>query len=349
MQRNRGLKSLICGAMVTVALAFGLTPPASALSAIDVSSHQTGIDLVAAGTDINIIKATQGTWYTNPDCDRAVQQSLSAGRATGVYHFVDFSGSAQAEADRFISETRGYIGRGIMPILDWEPSQPWRTDYAKAWLDRVQAAYGVKPLIYMNISTENSYDWSSVVQGDYGLWIAGGWWYNTRLGKDQAPAPNWALRHWPHAAMWQYTSHGVVQGWGGNVDLSEFYGDMSAWNRYSHGSASPAPVAAPAPVQIAQGTYTVRPGDCLSLIAPRVGMDWRTLANLNGVRPPAYVIYPGQVLRTTPGHVSGGSHVVAPGDTLSGVAARYGVAQGAIHGYRSGNPNIIYPGEVLTW
>ena len=36
------------------------------------------------------------------------------------------------------------------------------------------------------------------------------------------------------------------------------------------------------------------------------------------------------------------------GDTLSGIAAKLGVATSAISGYRSGNPNLIYPGEVLT-
>ena len=36
------------------------------------------------------------------------------------------------------------------------------------------------------------------------------------------------------------------------------------------------------------------------------------------------------------------------GDTLSGIAARFGVSTSQISGYHSGNPNVIYPGEVLT-
>ena len=39
---------------------------------------------------------------------------------------------------------------------------------------------------------------------------------------------------------------------------------------------------------------------------------------------------------------------VASGDTLSGIAAKYGVPISSITGYKSGNPNLIYPGEVLT-
>lgn len=42
-------------------------------------------------------------------------------------------------------------------------------------------------------------------------------------------------------------------------------------------------------------------------------------------------------------------YVVKKGDTLSGIGARYGVNWRTITGYRSGNPNLIYPGEVVRW
>lgn len=41
-------------------------------------------------------------------------------------------------------------------------------------------------------------------------------------------------------------------------------------------------------------------------------------------------------------------YTVRAGDTVSGIAAAYGVPTSAISGFRSGNPNLIYPGEVLT-
>lgn len=31
------------------------------------------------------------------------------------------------------------------------------------------------------------------------------------------------------------------------------------------------------------------------------------------------------------------------------IANRYGISYTLIHGYRSGNPALIYPGEVLYW
>ena len=45
---------------------------------------------------------------------------------------------------------------------------------------------------------------------------------------------------------------------------------------------------------------------------------------------------------------AGIKYTVRAGDTVSGIAAAYGVPTSAISGFRSGNPNLIYPGEVLT-
>ena len=94
------------------------------------------------------------------------------------------------------------------------------------------------------------------------------------------------------------------------------------------------------------GTYVVRPGDCLSMV---FGGSWPVIAQLNGIRAP-YVIYPGQRLATGSGGGGGGRTVtVRRGDTLSGIAARLGIPQSQLHGYRSGNPSLIYAGEVLHY
>src|SRR3972149_3524991 len=42
------------------------------------------------------------------------------------------------------------------------------------------------------------------------------------------------------------------------------------------------------------------------------------------------------------------TYTVKSGDNLSTIAKNYGTTVGAISGYRSGNPSLIYPGEVLT-
>ncbi len=139
---------------------------------IDVSSWQTGITVTTTGAQIVVAKATEGTTYVNPDCDRVVQQALAAGQGVGVYHFANTANSPQAEAEWFNRNTEGYIGRGIVPILDWEPSQPWNVQWAAQWVDAVRARWDTIPIIYMNQSTENSYDWSPLVQRNVGLWVA---------------------------------------------------------------------------------------------------------------------------------------------------------------------------------
>ena len=44
----------------------------------------------------------------------------------------------------------------------------------------------------------------------------------------------------------------------------------------------------------------------------------------------------------------GTTHTVKSGETLSGIGAKYGVDWRKITGFKSGDPNLIYPGEVLT-
>lgn len=53
--------------------------------------------------------------------------------------------------------------------------------------------------------------------------------------------------------------------------------------------------------------------------------------------------------RTTPRRALTPSVIrVVRGDTLTRIAARHHVRVGQLHGYRSGNPNLIFPGERLT-
>ena len=97
----------------------------------------------------------------------------------------------------------------------------------------------------------------------------------------------------------------------------------------------------------ASGTYVVRPGDCLSAV---FGGSWPMVARINGIRPP-YVIHPGQRLATGTGRGGGVGRTVTVqrGDTLSGIAARLCIPQSQLHGYRSGNPSLIYAGEMLHY
>lgn len=333
------------------ALLLTFVPCANAADMIDVSSWQTGINVTTSGAQIVVAKATEGIGYVNPDCDRVVQDALAAGQGVGVYHFAHTENNAVSEANYFIDNTRGYIGKGINPILDWEPNSPGDVWWALTWLRTVEAAWGTKPIIYMNQFTENTYDWSSVVAGDYGLWIAAYPLDYTPIYGFNPPAAQPTLYHWPFAVAWQYTSTGYVNGWSGALDLSVVYGDLNTWYAYA-GSGQGAPAPAPQPIPQPSTPDTTCDTNCVVIQSGQyVSMFWADWWNVSVPSGNPSVVYPGDTVC----HNGGGNatasrtYVVQAGDTLSGIAAYLGVNMYNITGYSSGNMNLIYPGEVLHY
>lgn len=106
------------------------------------------------------------------------------------------------------------------------------------------------------------------------------------------------------------------------------------------------------------GTYVVRPGDTLGAIAGRHGVSVGALAQANGITDPNRV-YAGQKL-ALPGGGGGAvsaaaapsgrrTHTVAPGETLSAIAARYGTSVRAIVDANAiSNPNRVVIGTKLS-
>ena len=96
-------------------------------------------------------------------------------------------------------------------------------------------------------------------------------------------------------------------------------------------------------------TYTVVSGDTLSGIGSKLGVDWKSIANTNGISSP-YTIYPGQKL-TIPGGASSNSSItytVKSGDTLSEIAKKYNTTVSKIASDNGiANTNLIYVGQKL--
>lgn len=338
-------------AITAILLAFA--PSASAADMIDVSSWQTGINVTNTGAQIVVAKATEGMGYVNADCDRVVQDALAAGQGVGVYHFAHTENSAVNEANYFIDNTRGYIGKGIVPILDWEPSAPWDTGWALTWLRTVEAAWGTKPIIYTYQYVENSYDWSNVVRENYGLWIASYTLGDTPIYGFNPPAVQPILRNWPFAVAWQYTGNGYVNGWNGGVDLSIVYGDLNTWHAYAgSGQTAPnTPTPTPAPPHSAPNTtcdtncVIIQSGQYVSMFWP----DWWNVSVPSG--NPS-IVYPGDKICHNSGSntiTASRTYVVQSGDTLSSIATWLGISMYNITGYSSGDMNLIYPGEILYY
>ena len=144
---------------VVVALLLGASP-ATALAAMngyDVSNWQCGIDTAAVPGDFVVVGTTWGTGGfsnsclvngVNTDANRQLQTAMSAGRRTGVYHYA-MGGNPEAEAQFFVDNVRGYVGKSIL-VLDWEQvdNPAWGdTSWPRRWAAKVKQLTGVNPLI----------------------------------------------------------------------------------------------------------------------------------------------------------------------------------------------------------
>jgi len=324
------------------------------LKGIDISRWQGVIDwnTVKSQVDFAIIKASGGDDGLYPD-GQFVRNRDEARRLNiprGYYHFAGGVYSPEQEAQHFANVVGG-LQKGELVVLDWETAHNNPVYWCNRFLKKAEALFGVKPLIYLSGSVARGLNWQPVVDGNYGLWIAQ--WGNN----DTIPDGNLDPGKWPFWALWQYSSTGSINGIAGRVDLDQFNGDVDTFYKYGAGSTSK-PVAPPAIPKPPTGgdVYVVRAGDTLSAIAPRYGITWQQLYNMNADRiANPNTIYPGQELRVPTGGtgITGNrTHVVKSGDTLSGIASQYGTTWQAIYNANRGvigaDPNRIYPEQILV-
>lgn len=346
-----------------------------AMQGIDVSSHQTGINLATVPCDFVICKATEGTSYVNPDCDRAYQQAKKAGKCLGVYHYAS-GGNPTAEADYFLSHIKGYIGEAIL-ALDWESygNKAFGVsdfNWCKTWLDRVYAKTGVKPLLYVSQSIMGRFNGI----GDYGLWVAQ--YANMSLtGYQSTPWNEGAYS----CVIRQYSSRGRLIGYNSDLDLNKFYGNRTAWNKYagkgnavkpssstaSSNTAAPSGSTLSLAVGVMQGKYgdgdtrKAKLGSRYTEVQGFINHIFKASAQTLASEVMAGKYGNGDTRKIVLGSRynevqkivnNGGSsaqyYTVRSGDTLSGIASKYGTTYQKIAQLNGiSNPNLIYAGQKL--
>ncbi|MEF2671131.1 GH25 family lysozyme, partial [Adlercreutzia sp.] len=213
---------------------------AAFLNGIDISAYQAGMDVSKIASNFIIVKVSEGSDYLSPSFKSFADAVLAAGKQLGLYHFYHTEASPEEQADFFVSQVRPYVGKAVL-ILDWEDTTGSNAiaqgpAVAKRFLDRVYEQTGVRSLIYMSASVTRSYDWSSVANSGYGLWVAQYLYkyYDTTNGINgyvQNPTlSDGDFGAWGRdVTMYQYTSTGKLDGWNGFLDFNVFYGTKDDW------------------------------------------------------------------------------------------------------------------------
>jgi lysozyme len=312
---------------------------------VDVSNNQGTIDwnaLRSDDVDFAYIKVTEGIGYIDPDVDAHLAGARAAGLIVGLYHFArPDTNSPEADAASFAAalSARGAAQPGwLPPCLDLERDAPVNMiAWSQRFLAALRAATGYGPaMLYANTSWwQNQLGGGGWLDPQTSAWVA-------HYGRDPGD-PGWKGEQ---AVMHQYADDGILSGYPGTLDLDFCWVDLAMLSQ--GGAPGPARPVDPRP----DGWYTVKPGDTLSAIATKLGLDWHDLATWNSLADPN-VIVPGQRLRLTP--PSGGgttTYTVRPGDTLSAIGAQFGVDWHAIYAANKGligpDPNRIQAGWVLT-
>lgn len=202
------------------------------LRGIDISHWQNGIDINALDYDFMICKATEGVNYVDSACDGFVQKAKAAGKLWGFYHFMDKSDVIK-QAEFFVANTKNYFGEGV-PVLDYEMYGRQGTDKAKQFLDKVYELTGVRCMVYMSRSVTKEEDWSAIAP-NHALWVAQ-YANDSTTGYQDAPwYPAGGQGAWGTVTVHQYSSHGRLAGYGGNLDLDIAYVTADGWRRLAAG------------------------------------------------------------------------------------------------------------------
>lgn len=171
---------------------------------IDVSSYQDPADWLLNDREFCIIKATEGTSYTNPNRGEWYQVARGRGVTVGGYHFMS-AGDPGAQAAYYLGHLPGDVDWHALDVenngdgLDWSG----RVRFILDWCGRVAAATGKPTIVYANrswaVSLWNAANPDQRAQlATYGLWIAD---YTGQGGQYSGACPD----GWP-IVIHQYTS-----------------------------------------------------------------------------------------------------------------------------------------------
>ncbi len=266
---------------------------------IDVARYQGAPDwaaVQAAGTRFVYIKATEGVGYVSPTLDEQLAGARGAGMVTGLYHHArpDTNDPESDAADFAVQLARLDSGRvgNLPPCLDLECAGTDLPGWATGFVRAVRAHTGRHDVMVRASAS----------------------WLAERLRPDDWIDPEvflWVAHHGAppgrpgylsdRVGIHQHTSDGRVAGIDVETGLDVALMDLPVLTGAPAFTGGPVPEGDPsgsvgADAGHRPGSYVVQPGDTLSGIGARLGIDWHEIARMNGVDDPE-LIYVGEVLR----------------------------------------------------
>lgn len=301
---------------------------------VDVSEWQGNINWDQAKSQINFAILKLGNigdnvkFWTDPYFIRNYNECTRLGIPFGVYVYcycneVENARQAGREVAEYLKDKRLQL-----PVyIDMEDAEI--SPEGKDKLTQICIAF--------NTEIEQSGKWAGV--------YANRNWFDNYLNKDEIKKryTTWIAHYGVNEEKYrgeydilQYSSSGKVSGISGNADMNIMYRDLI--NEIAGNTPQPTPE--PQPViksneEIADEVIAGRWGNGQKRIdnLTNAGYDYNTIQN---------------IVNEKLGYHNEQIYVVKSGDTLSGIAARYGTTyQELARKNEIANPNLIYPGQII--
>ena len=193
---------------------------------VDISEYQVDVDMDALksqGIEFVFIKATEGSSHVDSRFAENWKNAQASELPAGAYHFFSYDSPGTTQAANFIATVPAYDGM-LVPVVDVEwyadkkDNPPAKDDVVRelaAFMDAIEAAYGVQPMIYTG--SDMWKDYLSDAFGDHLLWAS------------SLYSPYW-LSWGNEWSVLQYSGRGNLEGYKsfeGYIDLDVLASDVS--------------------------------------------------------------------------------------------------------------------------
>ncbi|ATO55907.1 LysM peptidoglycan-binding domain-containing protein [Loigolactobacillus coryniformis] len=338
----------------------------------DWSKYQGNQGRFVSGND-KFAFAQIGGYYNGSFVDQAtynsqVQYAIAEGKRAQTYIYAQFSGRAQADAMLNYYLPRIQTPKGSIVALDVESGYP-DTDSVMYALNRVKQA-GYTPMLYGYKAFLTSHINLTFISNAYQLWLGEYPDYSVRTEPNYNFFPSWN-----NIGVFQFTSTGLPGGLDYNIDLTGITdAGYTGTGTSKAGGEKVKPVTTTPAIAAGQAANNtkksaIKVGNTVKVnfganrwatgesIPSWVKGQNYTVAQVSGTklllsginswldRSNAEILSVTGTIATS----SGSTYTVQSGDTLSGIAAKYGTSVSALASLNGiSNADYIYIGQKLT-